>query len=138
VPVSDELLQDAPALTRWLQSKVPEKFGAALNAAIINGSGVGQPLGILNNAAKITQTAVAGQGAGTIVATNIAKMWGRLYGPLRREAVWLISQDAEPILQTMVMPGASPAYPVYLPPGGFSSAPYSTIYGRPAFIMDAC
>jgi HK97 family phage major capsid protein len=38
----------------------------------------------------------------------------------------------------MTMPGTTPAYPVYLPPGGYSAAPYSTIYGRPAFIMDAC
>jgi HK97 family phage major capsid protein len=38
----------------------------------------------------------------------------------------------------MVMPGATPAFPVYLPPGGLSQAPYGTLFGRPLVAVEAC
>jgi HK97 family phage major capsid protein len=138
VPITDELMQDVPALTQWLSTKVPEKFTSFINDAIINGSGVARPQGMLNAACKITQAAESGQGAGTVVAKNLANMWSRLYGPLRQKAYWLINQDVEPALQVMVMPGTTPAYPVYLQPGGFSERPYATIYGRPVLPLEAC
>lgn len=138
VPMTDELLEDVPAMTRWLMTKVPEKFDSSLNDAIVNGNGVAKPMGLLSSACKVTVDAVSGQGAGTVVATNIAKMWGRLYGKLRPRAVWLINQDVEPQLQLLTMPGTSPAYPVYLPPGGFSASPYATLYGRPVIAVEAC
>lgn len=138
VPLTDELLEDVPAMTRWLQSKVPEKFTSALNAAIVAGSGVGQPRGILNEAALVTVTAVSGQGAGTVVANNISAMWTRLYSKLRPNAIWLINQDVEPQLQTMAFPGATPAFPAYMPPGGFSASPYATLFGRPILPVEAC
>jgi HK97 family phage major capsid protein len=49
VPLTDELVKDVSAMTRWLESKVPEKFTSALNTAIINGTGVGQPMGLLKS-----------------------------------------------------------------------------------------
>jgi HK97 family phage major capsid protein len=138
VPITDELMQDVTSLTQWLNSKVPEKFTSFLNDVIVNGNGVAKPIGMLNAGSKITVAAVSGQGAGTIVAKNLADMWARLYGPFRRDAYWLMNQDIEPQLQVMVMPGTTPAYPVYLPPGGFAGAPYSTIFGRPCLPLEAC
>jgi HK97 family phage major capsid protein len=138
VPITEELLQDAGALTSWLSSKVPEKFNSFINDVIITGDGVGKPLGMLNSAAKVTVAAVSGQGANTVVARNIVDMYARSYGPLRRNGVWLINQDVEPLLQTLVMPGASPSFPAYLPPGGLSAAPYATLLGRPVMPIEAC
>lgn len=138
VPVTEELMQDASALSSWLATKVPEKFTSFINDAIITGDGVGKPLGMLNSACKVTVAAVSGQGAGTIVARNISDMWARSYGPLRRNAVWFINQDVEPALQTLVMPGTNPSFPAYLPPGGLSGAPYSTLFGRPIMPLEAC
>ena len=86
----------------------------------------------------MTQAAEAGQGAGSIVAKNILKMWSRLYGPLRRNAVWLANQDAEQQLQQLVMPSGTPAFPGYLPPNGFSQSPFSTLLGRPVLVVEAC
>jgi HK97 family phage major capsid protein len=48
VPVTDELLEDAPALEGWLRTKAPQKMVSKLNTAIIRGDGVGKPLGIMN------------------------------------------------------------------------------------------
>lgn len=138
VPITEELMQDASSLTSWLSSKVPEKFTSFLNDVIINGDGVAKPLGMLNSACKVTVTAVSGQGAGTIVAKNITDMWARCYGPLRRNAVWFINQDVEPALQNLVVPGTNPSFPAYLPPGGLSGAPYSTLFGRPIMPIEAC
>lgn len=138
VPITEELMADASSLTSWLSSKVPEKFTSFLNDVIITGDGVAKPLGMLNSACKVTVNAVSGQGAGTIVAKNITDMWARSYGPLRRNAVWFINQDVEPALQNLVVPGTNPSFPAYLPPGGLSGAPYSTLFGRPIIPIEAC
>jgi HK97 family phage major capsid protein len=138
VPITEELMQDAGALTSWLSTKVPEKFNSFINDVIITGDGVGKPQGMLNSAAKVTVAAVSGQGAGTVVARNIVDMFARSYGPLRRNGVWLINQDVEPLLQVLVMPGTSPNFPAYLPPGGLSAAPYATLLGRPVIPIEAC
>lgn len=138
VSVTDELLEDAPSMNNWINSKVPDKLVSALNDAIVNGSGIGKPLGLLSAACKITATAVSGQGAGTVVAKNISAMWTRLYAKFRSDAVWLINQDVEPQLQAMTFPGTSPAFPAYMPPGGFSQSPYATLFGRPIIPIEAC
>lgn len=138
VPLTDELLADVPAMTKWLNSKIPDKFTSSLNDAIVNGNGVMKPQGMLNAASKITAAAVTGQGAGTVVGKNISAMWTRLYGPLRKNAVWLINQDVEPQLQSLVIPGTTPAFPGYMPPGGYSASPFATLFGRPIFPVEAC
>lgn len=138
VPVTDELLEDVNSLSRYLTTKVPEKFNSLLNTAIVAGTGTGQPQGLLNSASKVTQAAEAGQGAGTIVAKNIVNMWSRLYAPLRQDAVWLINQDCERQLLLLAMPGTAPQVPLYMPPGGLSAAPFATIMGRPVIPVEAC
>lgn len=138
VPVTSELVEDSAALSRWLMSKVPDMFTSVINEAIINGNGVQKPMGMLNAAAKVTVAAESGQGAGTIVAKNVMNMFARLYAPLRQKAVWLINQDCEPQLQSMTVPGTSPSFPAYLPPGGLSGAPYATLFGRPIIPQESC
>jgi HK97 family phage major capsid protein len=69
-------------------------------------------------------------------------MWARLYAPWRRNAVWIINQDAEPALEAMgyapsgVVPTAA-SMPVYLPPGGVADAPYARLKGRPVVPLQA-
>jgi HK97 family phage major capsid protein len=138
VPMTDELLDDAPAMTSWLNSKVPEHIDYAVNAAIINGTGVGQPLGILRSSGLVTVTAESGQVADTIVFDNVVNMYTRMPAPSKRRAVWLINEDIEAQLMKMSFPGTGTAVPVYMPPGGLSAAPYGTLMGRPVMPMEAC
>lgn len=138
VPVTDEQIQDAPQLEGYLRTKVPDKFNFRLNDAILNGDGVGKPLGYLNSPALVTQAAASGQTAGTVVFANITGMWSRMYAPSRRRAVWLINQDVEPQLQALTVPGGGTTIPAYLPPGGLSSSPYATLMGRPVIVTEAC
>lgn len=138
IPMTDELLEDAAAMGAYLSKKVPEKFAFRLNDDLINGGGQGTLQGLMSAPCKVTQAAEAAQGAGTIVAKNILKMYGRVYSECRKNLVWLANQDAEQQLQQLVMPGTNPSFPAYMPPGGFAAAPYGTLLGRPVIVTEAC
>jgi HK97 family phage major capsid protein len=138
VPVTNEQLEDAPSLSRYLPGKVADKYTSKINAAIISGDGVGKPQGLLKSSSKVAVAAEGGQASGTINYTNVAKMWARIYAPLRAGAIWLINQDIEPQLYSMVVPGTQPSYPAYMPPGGLSGAPYATLMGRPVIAQEFC
>lgn len=139
VPVTDELLEDAPSMASYVNRKAPDKIYYKLNEAIIKGTGVGQPLGILNSAGTITVDAVSGQAADTVVFQNIMSMYYRMNAASRRKAVWLMNGDAEEQLAYMkfIDQGSGNAVPVYLPPGGLASTPYATLLGRPIVISEA-
>jgi HK97 family phage major capsid protein len=139
VPVTDELLEDAPALEGWLRTKAPQKMVSKLNTAIIRGDGVGKPLGIMNAGSLITISKEVSQNADSVVGANISKMWARLYAPLRRNAIWLINQDIEPQLDFLAFPDSNSGFPVplYVPQGGLSAAPFSTLKGRPVVPVEA-
>lgn len=139
IPVTDELLEDAPGLDSYLRKKVGEKMDFKINLKIVQGVGAGEPLGILNSPSLVSVGAEAGQDEDTLLAVNISKMYSRMYAPLRRNAVWLINQDIEPQLDKMVLEGtAGGVYPVYLPAGGYSVSPYGTLKGRPVIPTQAC
>lgn len=138
VPMTDELLDDAPGMESWLRMWAPQKMTAKINSAIISGTGAGQPLGILNSDSLISVSAASGQAADTVVYDNIVNMWSRLYAPCRRNAVWLVNQDVEPQLMKLAFGGTGTAVPAYLPPGGLSAAPYGTMLNRPVLPVEAC
>jgi HK97 family phage major capsid protein len=127
VPVTEELLEDAPAMDSYLRRKVPEKMDFKISDAIVRGTGAGQPLGFLNSPALVTVSAEGGQTADTINATNVLKMLARLPVQSRRNAVWLVHPDAEVQLPLMTI-GNSPAYQA---PGGLAQNPYGVLLGRP-------
>lgn len=86
---TDELLADAPALGAWLRRLFALEAAFEVEDAIINGTGLGRPLGILKSEALITVAAESGQGAGTIVPANLVAMGRRLWPASHRSAVWL-------------------------------------------------
>jgi len=137
VPLTDELLEDAPAMAGYVNRKAPEKIDFKVNEAIIKGTGVGQPLGILNSGGTISVSPESGQTADTVRFANIVNMWGRMAASSKPNAVWLANQDIEAQLMQMSFPGSGTAVPVYLPPGGLSAAPYGTLLGRPLITSEA-
>ena len=128
---TDELLQDAAALEAIITQAFTEEFSWMMDEAIYTGSGVGQPLGILNAPCAVTVAKEAGQAAATILYQNIVKMYSRMWGRSRPNAIWLINQDIEPQLFTMAMAVGAGGIPVYMPAGGLSASPYGTLFGRP-------
>lgn len=135
VPVTSELLEDAPALDSYLRRKTPAKMDFKINNAIIDGSGAGQPLGILQSTSLVTVAKEVAQPADTVVFANVSNMYARMLARWRSNAVWLINQDIEPQLMSLNHPGD--ASPVFMPPGGLSQAPFGTILGRPIIPTEA-
>jgi len=145
VPVTEELLDDAPTLDGYLSRKVPEKFDFAVNLALLQGNGVGRPQGILGADCTVSVAKETSQVADTVVAENLLKMYSRMYGPCRSNAVWLINQDIEPQLMQANLKIKNVAGSenvggshVYMPPGGISQSPYGTLFGRPVIPTQAC
>lgn len=146
VPASDELLEDASGYESFIQAIVPGRMAATINTAIVDGTGAGQPLGILKAPSLVSVAKETSQPADTVWMKNIEKMWARMYAPWRRNSIWLINQDIEPSLGGMAfqatgassdLPGTS-AVPAYMPPGGLSNSPYGTLKGRPVVPVQAC
>jgi HK97 family phage major capsid protein len=134
VPVTEEMLEDAPGLDSYLRTKAPEAIDWSISDALVWGTGVGMPLGLMQSPALVTQAAEGGQTADTINATNISKMYARMPARSRRTAVWLINPDAEPQLPQMTIGNQ----PVYLPPGGLADAPLGRLLGRPVIPHQVC
>jgi len=135
---TDELLADATALEAFIRQAFVAEFGFLLDDAIINDTGSGQPLGILNAGCLVSVSKEAGQAAATVCAENIMKMRSRLFAGSRQNSVWLINQNIEPQLHSMSLSVGTGGVPVYMPAGGLSNLPYDTLYGRPVLPIEQC
>lgn len=135
---TDELLEDAQALASVIQTGFRSEFDFKLLDAVVNGSGAGQPLGILNSGCMVSVAKEAGQSANTIMFENINKMWARMLASSRPNSVWVVNQDCEPQLNTMSIAVGTGGVPVYMPAGGASASPYSTLMGRPVIPIEQC
>lgn len=134
VPVTEELLDDAPAMGSYVSRKAAEKIDFKLSNSLAYGTGAGQPLGFMNSPCLVTQAKEGSQTADTIVAGNIVKMYSRMPVQNRRTGVWLIHPDAEPQLPLMTIGDQ----PIYLPPGGLRNDPYGSLMGRPVIPHQVC
>ncbi|MEN8204375.1 MAG: phage major capsid protein [Pseudomonadota bacterium] len=105
--------------------------------AFIRGTGVGQPLGILNAPATISVAKESGQAADTIVFENIVNMWSRLAPSLVNDAIWIVNPEALPQLLTMSFPtGAANGTPLFLPSQAIADKHAGSIFGRPLFFSE--
>jgi len=132
VPVSDELFSDARALSSY----VPKKLGISLrwkvNEAIINGTGTGQPQGVMTSGALTQVSKDSGQAANTVSALNVANMRSQLPSPASYGgAIWLIHPTVMGVLLTLNNSG----FPYFMPWGGprgvVQQSPNDMLWGRP-------
>jgi len=136
VKVTDELLEDAPALQSYIQMKAPAAMMSKINNALISGDGVGKPKGILNSGFTYEVAKESGQAADTITYENIVKMEARLLPSSFSRSVWLINPQVKEQLRMMAFDkDATSKVPVYLPASGLDAAPYGTLMGRPIMPM---
>jgi HK97 family phage major capsid protein len=135
---TEELLQDAPMAEQYFSRYAAEELTFQTNDAIVNGTGAGKPLGVLNAACLISVSKETGQAATTIVTENVVKMFARLHSGSRGGAVWLVNQDTLPQLHTMTLGVGTGGVVTFMPPGGVSGAPYATLYGKPVIEIPWC
>lgn len=140
---TDELLRDAAALESVISTAFSEEMTFKVEDGILNGTGGGQLLGLMNGGSLVTQAIESTQtiaNSGQFLITNVTKMWSRLFAPCQANAVWLINQEIIPYLYTMTLGGTAASQPVFLPPmgnqGGAVGAPSGTLYGRPIIAVE--
>lgn len=129
---TEDMLADATALESIIMTVFPAEMGFVLDDEIIRGSGAGRMLGILNSNAVYAVDKESGQGAATIEIENIVKMISHMPSRSFAKAEWFINQDVLPQLYTLTLG----TFPVYMPPGGASSTPYGTLYGKPINVIE--
>lgn len=126
---TDELLADASALESWIANEVPNELRFKVEAAIINGDGVGKPLGILQSGALVSATRTD---ASEIDAYDVGRMWARRL-PGFNDYVWFVNPAVFPQLLNMTI-GQMPVYAPSIRP----DVPYGTLLGRPVIENEYC
>lgn len=132
---TDELLQDANSIDQIVTAAVNEEFEFKLVDSIINGTGSGQPTGILASAGTVD---VNRGTADTVKYADILNMWSRMIASSRSKAIWFINQEVEAQLYQMSLTVGQGGSAVYLPPGGANDSPYGRLFGRPVVTIEQC
>ena len=127
VPVTEELMEDAPAIGSLISSKAPQAIAWEVGDAIINGDGQNKPQGILNTstAAMVTVPKETNQTAATIVKQNIYKMMSHLPAASQVKSVWLASPTAQRQLWDLLQTNRGD------PGKGLEVSPYESLLQRP-------
>jgi len=130
---TDELLQDASALEAVIMQTFPDEMTFKVEDAIIQGTGAGQPLGILNSGAVITVAKDSGDATATVSTPDVLNMWARMWARSRQNAVWFINQDVEPKLYQLTLGSGTATQLLYTPPGGRGNeqSQFGLLLGRP-------
>jgi HK97 family phage major capsid protein len=128
--IPNELLADAPGFDALIMSMWPEALAFFEDLAFIRGSGVGEPLGFLGNAATVVQTSNNGAN-NTITSTDIFNMYARMLPGSLARAVWVISPNALPQLFKMA---AADNSPIFI--SNIAGAAPLTILGRPVLVSE--
>jgi HK97 family phage major capsid protein len=127
--LTDELLQDAAILGNLVRTAFSDEFSFMLDDGILNGSGAGQMLGVLNSPALVAVAKESGQAADTVVYENVLAMYSRQINP--QGSTWVINKDVIPQLYSFGITVGFGGTPAFMPAGGISGVPYNTLFGRP-------
>ena len=121
-----QLEEDAPDFENSLLEGLKQCLTFDLDEALLNGTGVGQPLGILKSSALITVAKEAGQASQTILWENISKMQSRLHPSCWNNAVWIMHPSTLPELLIMSIPVGV---------GGISASQYLSFQGQSYYLL---
>lgn len=98
---TEEALNDISFLTAEIQEMFVAEADFKIQDAIVNGTGAGQPLGLMVAPCLVTQDKQTSQTATTIVSENLIKMRSRMWARSWPNAVWLYNQDCFEQLSTL-------------------------------------
>jgi HK97 family phage major capsid protein len=137
VPVTNELVEDGFAIGSYLTPLLADRITWKVNEAILFGTGVGQPLGILTNAGAtgsptIVQAKEVSQATLTLDPKNITKMVQRLLVGELKNSIWIATPDILTPLEALTVG----QFPVYLPNTNLAESPYGMLKGRPLVLSE--
>jgi HK97 family phage major capsid protein len=130
---SSELVADGVGFDRQLSGAMAEASAWNMDYAFLNGTGAGQPLGILHDPSLIAVAKENAQDADTITYQNLVDMFGRLHPKCVPNSIWVFTVGAIPQLLTLNLPigvGGAPV-PVLSQAGGTF-----TVLTRPCFFTE--
>jgi len=100
VDISNELKEDGQGFESQLEMAIKKSLGLGMDYHFLQGSGAGQPLGILSADSVIQVAKETGQAADTLNFQNVSKMFARMYPAGRSRAVWIANETCIPQLMT--------------------------------------
>jgi HK97 family phage major capsid protein len=133
----NELISDAPAFSSFLSTTLPEAIAFEEDYAFFTGSGVGEPLGVLDAGSTGTIATTRTSSGLAIEFADIINVFTRLLPGSYANAVWVCSPAVVSNLLSMVNVGGTS--PVWLGGGqvdGGAGAPPMSILGRPLFVSE--
>lgn len=120
VYLTEELIQDGgTAVQSYVEKAAADEFNFMIGDSLFNGTGVGQPLGILNSGSLVTVTKETGQASATINAANIDKMWARRFSA-ESGYNWFHNQDCGPQLDSLSQAIGTAGIALYRPSNGLA------------------
>jgi HK97 family phage major capsid protein len=128
---TDELMEDADALGTFVGNAFAAEGAHVLDDMVFGGSGVGQPLGMINSPGLITVAKQAGQVASSVVAANITDMFGRILPECLPNAVWLVSPELFATLYTVYIPAGTGSVSTPMITPADADAPFGRLLSRP-------
>lgn len=133
---TQELSEDAPDFEGSLESGMASAASFELDDKLINGNGVGVPLGLMNSPALVTVAKTAGQTAGTISYDNVLNMSARIAPSCWNNSVFLAHPSCLPSLMKMynVAGSGGTVVSVFV----FGTGNGDTLLGRPLIWSEKC
>lgn len=129
--IPNELYADAAALTTWLNASAPLGIAFYEDVAFLAGSGVGQPLGVLNSEALVSYDRA---GASDLVPGDIYGMYARMLPQSLGNAVWLVNQKSLPQVFELAQAVGTGGAPVNIL--DITAGPRMSLLGRPLIVTE--
>lgn len=130
--VPNELISDSiSSFQAYIDQLFPEALGFYEDFAFLRGSGVGEPLGVLNGSGLVTFDRAAGS---AIAYADVVGMYARMLPQSLSRAVWVASIDALPSLAQMTVSGAT--IPLWLTGGQAIDGIPTNLLGRPLIFTE--
>lgn len=129
--IPNELYADAAALTTWLNSAAPLGIAFYEDLAFLTGSGVGQPLGLLNSEALVSYDRAT---ASDLTPADIYGMFARMLPQSLGNAVWLVNQKSLPQIFELAQAVGTGGAPVNIL--DISAGPRMSLLGRPLIVTE--
>lgn len=127
--VTEELLNDAAFdLEAFLRETFARTFGQAEEAAFVNGSGSGQPRGVLLDA----QVGVTAASTSAITADEIVRLYHSVRAPYRARASWLMHDSTALVIRLLKDSNGQ-----YLWQPGLQAGQPDRLLGRPVYTSEA-
>jgi len=125
--VTEEMLADGTLIGPYIQGKCADKIGWKVNAATYAAL-------LTSTGRKTTTKGATGAGLPATLINLQQMLIDGWVGGFNGRGIWV----ANPAYITVLQGYTIGNWPVYLPPGGLSSSPLGTLFGRPIVFSELC